>query len=95
MSNDLQKAGLWKRIAAWIFDGIFLSILAVGLGVLLSGLLGYDTYSAAVDEAYRHYEQEFGIALEITQEGYDALTAEERQAYDAAYAALTADSKAM
>ena len=40
MSNDLQKAGMWKRIAAWMFDGIFLSILAVGLGVLLSGLLG-------------------------------------------------------
>lgn len=95
MSNDLQKAGFWKRIAAWIFDGIFLSILAVGLGVLLSGLLGYDAYSAAVEEAYRSYEAEYGISFEITQEEYDALTAEKRQAYDAAYAALTADGDAM
>ena len=95
MSNDLQKAGFWKRIAAWMFDGIFLSILAVGLGVLLSGLLGYDSYSAAVDEAYRQYETEYGIVFEITQEEYDALSAENRLAYDAAYAALVADADAM
>ena len=68
MNLDLQKAGMWKRIAAWMFDGIFLSILAVGLGVLLSGLLGYDSYSAAVVEAYRQYETEYGIVFEITQE---------------------------
>lgn len=95
MSNDLQKAGFWKRIAAWMFDGIFLSILAVGLGVLLSGLLGYDSYSNAVDEAYRRYEAEYGIVFEITQEEYDALTAEERRSYDDAYAALIADTDAM
>ena len=95
MSNDLQKAGFWKRIAAWMFDGIFLIILAVGLGVLLSGLLGYDSYSNAVDEAYRRYEAEYGIVFEITQEEYDALSAEKRLAYDAAYAALGADADAM
>ena len=95
MTNDLQKAGFWKRIAAWIFDGIFLSILAVGLGVLLSGLLGYDDCSAAVEDAYRRYEAEYGIVFEITQEEYDALSAEKRQAYDGAYAALIADADAM
>ena len=95
MSNDLQKAGFWKRMAAWIFDGIFLSILAVGLGVLLSGLLGYDSYSNAVDEAYARYEGEYGITFEITQEEYDALTEEKRLSYDAAYAALIADTEAM
>jgi len=95
MTNDLQKAGFWKRIAAWIFDGIFLSILAVGLGVLLSGLLGYDTCSAAVEDAYRRYETEYGVVFEITQESYDALPEEKRQAYDDAYAALIADEAAM
>jgi len=95
MTNDLQKAGFWKRIAAWIFDGIFLSILAVGLGVLLSGLLGYDTCSAAVEDAYRRYETEYGVVFEITQEAYDALPEEKRQAYDDAYAALIADEAAM
>lgn len=95
MTNDLQKAGFWKRIAAWIFDGIFLSILAVGLGVLLSGLLGYDDCSNAVEDAYRRYEAEYGIVFEITQEEYDTLSAEKRQAYDGAYAALIADANAM
>lgn len=95
MANELQKGGMWKRIAAWMFDGIFLGILAVGLGVLLSGVLGYDSYSAAVDEAYARYEAEYGIDFEISGEAYEALPAEKRQAYDLAYAALTADQQAM
>ena len=49
MNLDLQKAGIWKRIAAWMFDGILLSIVVVGFGVLLSWLLGYDGYSIALE----------------------------------------------
>lgn len=52
MIYDLQKAGLWKRIAAWMFDAILTGILAVGFGVLLSVLLGYDSYSQQVEAAY-------------------------------------------
>lgn len=55
MVYDLQKASLWKRIAAWMFDGILTCILAVGFGVLLSVLLGYDGYSEQVDAAYAQY----------------------------------------
>ena len=42
MSNEIQKAGIWKRIAAWLFDMILVSVLEVGCGVLLSLMLGYD-----------------------------------------------------
>ena len=42
MVYDLQKAGLWKRIAAWMFDGILTGILAVGFGFVLSLVLGYN-----------------------------------------------------
>ncbi len=95
MVYDLQKASFWKRTAAWIFDGILSGILAVGLGVLLSALLGYDGYSQTVDAAYAKYEAEFGIVFEITQGEYQAMTEAARQNYDAAYAALTADGEAM
>jgi len=95
MNYDLQKAGMWKRAAAWMFDGILLGILAVAFAFVLSGLLGYDGYSDAVDRAYAEYETEYGVVFEITQEEYLAMTDTQRQNYDAAYQALTADEDAM
>ena len=95
MSNEIQKAGIWKRIAAWLFDMILVSVLAVGCGVLLSLLLGYDGYSQTVDQAYAAYEGQYGIKFEITQAEYEALSPEQRQNYDAAYGALIADDGAM
>lgn len=95
MVFDLQRASMWKRIAAWMFDGILVSILAVGFGFLLSALLGYDGYSETLDAAYARYETEYGITFEITQDEYQAMTGDARQNYDAAYDALTADGDAM
>lgn len=95
MNSDLQKAGMWKRIAAWMFDGILLSILVVGFGVLLSWLLGYDGYSAALEEGYAHYEGAYGVVFEMTQEEYEAMTEAQRQNYDLAYDALIADQEVL
>ena len=95
MVYDLQKADLWKRIAAWLFDTILVSILAVGIGFLLSLILGYDGFDQTVDDAYAKYETEYGIVFDISQETYTAMTEQERQTYDAAYAALTSDEAAM
>ena len=95
MVYDLQKAGLWKRIAAWMFDGILVSVLAVGFGLLLSMVLGYDSYNEALTGAYEQYESQYGITFDISQETYEAMTDGERENYEAAYAALTADQDAM
>lgn len=95
MNHEIQKAGMWKRIAAWMLDAIFLSILAVGFGYLLSNLLGYDAYGNTLDAAYARYEAEYGVVFDITQEAYQAMNEAQRQNYDAAYAALTADRDAM
>lgn len=95
MTNDLQKANIWKRIAAWMFDGILLGILAVGLGVLLSALLGYDGYSRRVDQAYATYEAQYSTKFDITQTEYLALDQAQLDAYNAAYEALMADQEAM
>lgn len=95
MIYDLQKAGLWKRIAAWMFDGILTTILAVGFGVLLSMLLGYDAYSQTLDDAYARYETEYGIVFDVSQEEYAAMTQEQVTNYNAAYDALISDMEAM
>ena len=95
MVYDLQKASLWKRIAAWMFDGILVSVLAVGIGFLLSMLLGYDNYSETLDLAYAEYEAQYAVTFDITQEEYEAMTATELSAYNTAYEALISDEKAM
>ena len=95
MSNELQRAGMWKRIAAWMFDGILLSVIVVGIGVLLSWALGYDGYSAAVDAGYARYEAEYGVTFEISLEEYEAMTEGARTQYDTAYEALIADQEVL
>ena len=91
MVYDLQKAGIWKRTAAWMFDAILTGILAVGFGLLLSWLLGYDGYAQELEAGYAKYEQEYGVVFDITQEEYMAMSEEEWKNYDAAYNALIAD----
>jgi uncharacterized RDD family membrane protein YckC len=95
MANNLQTANIWKRMAAWLFDGILTGVIAVAIGVLLSAALGYDAYGIRLDEAYAKYETEYGVAFEITQEDYEAMSEAERENYNAAYEALVADEDAM
>lgn len=95
MSIDLQKANIWKRISALLFDSLLLAMLAVGLCFLLSVLFGYDRYNKTLNDAYDRYEEEYQIEFEITGEEYEAMSQEEKTAYDAAYQALLEDEKAM
>lgn len=91
MGIDLQKANLWKRIAAWLLDLILLCVLAVGAAYLLSAVLGYDTASRELETHYARYESQYGVTFDISQEAYAAMDPQGQANYDAAYAALIAD----
>lgn len=95
MIYDLQKAGMWKRISAYLFDNILLLVAIVGIAALLSTMLGYDKHSNTLNAAYEKYETQYGITFNTTQEQYNAMTEAEKANYDAAYEALTADEEAM
>jgi len=95
MVYDLQKASIWKRTAAWMFDGFLIVVLAVGAAFLLSTVLNYDQYSNGVSEAYDRYEEEYSVTFDVSQEDYLSWTKEEQQRYDEAYEALLADEQAM
>ena len=95
MDFRLQRANGWKRISALVLDGILLSILAVGIGSLLSWIFGYDALNTRLEEAYTRYETEYNVSFAITQEDYEAFTEAEKENYDAAYAALIGDEEAM
>lgn len=92
MITDLQKASLWKRISAALFDGILLSIVAVGIAVLLSMIFGYNDHIDELANSYSQYESRYGVQFQITEEQYQSMTQEQQANYDAAYKALTADA---
>lgn len=91
MITDLQKASFSKRIAAGILDAMLLCVLAVGLAALLTWALGYESHSAALEQGYVHYETQYGVEFDIDQSECDAMTAAQKENFDAAYAALIAD----
>ena len=95
MIYDLQRASMWKRISAFLFDGILLAIVAVLFGCVLSGVTGYDNYNHTLDEAQARYGEMYGVNFDLSLSEYDAMTAGERENLNAAYAALGTDEEAI
>ena len=95
MIYDLQRASMWKRVSAFLFDAILLGIVAVLFGFVLSNLTGYDNYNRALDGAYARYGEEYGVNFQLSLSEYDAMTAQQRETLNTAYAALGADKEAM
>lgn len=85
MVYDLQKASMWKRASAYIFDFILLGILAVGIGFLLSFFLGYDAQIEQLDQTFSEfrvkYEEKYGIDFDISAEDYEKLSDEDKETY--------------
>ena len=91
MVTDLQKASLWKRLSAGLFDLILIAMLAVGMAALLSWTFGYNTHSQNLNDAYSRYEEQYGVQSQISQGAFVAMTPGQQETYDPAYAALIAD----
>lgn len=92
---DLQKASMWKRISAFLFDAILLGIAVAGFAFLLSVLLHFDKHNTNLQEAYTRYEKEYGMVFDISQEEYMQKSEAEKKIYNDAYAALIKDEDAM
>ncbi len=95
MIYDLQKASMWKRISAFLFDAILLGIVAVMFAWSLSAALGYDRQSQALDAAYARYAEEYGVNFSMSLAEYEAMSEEEAANLQAAYDALSADEEAV
>ena len=91
---DLQKANMWKRISAALFDAITIGIVAIGMVFLLSALLGYDAQVARFGEIREQYGDEYNVDFAITDEDYQKLTEEERNQYQLANDAFLKDEEA-
>ena len=95
MIYDTQRASMWKRLSAALFDGILLGVAAVLFAWLLSVALGFDTHYQALNDAYARYGEEYGVNFQLGLNEYDAMSKEEIDLLNEAYAALSADEEAM
>ena len=98
MVYDLQKASLWKRFSAFLFDFILTSMLAVLIMLILSWALGYDGYNRQLHAAYERIGAEYGVQADpsfLSLNEYEALPESDRAALDRAYEALRQDGDAM
>lgn len=88
---DLQRAGMWKRLSAALFDVIILFTVIVGMALLLSAVLNYDQYIERMDSLEVKYAEEYGVDFDITAEELKALSEAERKVYEDADKAYSED----
>ena len=74
---SIQRAGMWKRISAAMFDGILLGIAAVLFALILSWALGYDGYIDTLNERYDQYGAQYGVDFHMSLDEHDQLTSEQ------------------
>ena len=100
MICDLQKASLWKRISAGLFDLIIFAIVAIGIASFMSFLLKYDDKmdfieerkAVIVEKCEAEYEAEHGKRVELDlSKGYEEMTDEQKEIYNMVDEALGKD----
>lgn len=79
---DTQRASILKRVSAFLLDIILISVLATGFAWLISIIVNYDAHSDKLNESYNAYYEAYGIDSELKEEEYNAMTDEEKAAYD-------------
>ena len=92
---DLQKANMWKRISAWLFDIILLFIVIVGFAFMTAWVVDFEGYYNEYAAVHAEYVEAYNIDLDADTSGY---TEEQLKEYndlcDQADAAFAQDERA-
>lgn len=91
MTTQLQKASLPKRIAAAILDFMLLIVIVTGAATLFANIFVNEEHITIIEERQKHFETQFGIVFQMTEEDYSKLTEAELKNYNDALEALLAD----
>lgn len=95
MIYDLQKASMWKRISAFLFDGILLGIAAVFCAFLLSWVVDIDGCNAKLNGFYQAYAEKYQVDFNMSLEEYESLAPDESVRLENAYHAMAGDAEAV
>ncbi len=82
MQCRIQKASMWKRFAASLLDVILIAIVVTGMFSVLSGWFGFDGYVEQIGQITQRYQEKYDLNYAMTQEEFEALPAEQQQAYN-------------
>lgn len=95
MIYDLQRADVWKRISAFLFDLIMMFMTAVGFVFLFSLIFNFESYSEQYNDRKETFETQYGVSFDFEGEDeYNELSEAERAKVDEAFAAFSADEEA-
>ena len=101
MIYDLQKASIWKRASAFLFDIVIMIVVVVGLAALMSTLLNYDSHIKVIEARRDHYvskieadyEKEHGTSCKLDLSlGYSEMSEEQQALYNQLDEALSQDN---
>lgn len=85
MIYDIQKANMWKRISAYIFDFIILGIVSVGIAFLLSVAFNYEGVSSEREMLKDQFEAQYGVDFDISFTEYESMDKGQQTKFDEAY----------
>ncbi len=91
---DLQRASLWKRISAFLFDFILLGIAAALFAFALSAAVGYDRQIETFQARCDYYAAQYGVEYQLSIAEFEQLSQEETQRLEEAEQALRQDEQA-
>ena len=97
MIYDLQKADIWKRASAALFDFIMMAILSIGFIFLLSLAVGFQGYSDKYEARQDVYEEKYGVSFDEIDslDKYEKLSEEEKAVFDTAFGEFANDDEAI
>lgn len=91
MDLDLQKAGVFKRMSAWLCDFVAFIVVMLAICLLFSTIFGLDAYNQKLVDSYAAFEEKYGIDFDITQEEYDKLPDDTKKLYTQANKEMNSD----
>lgn len=100
MIYDLQKASLWKRASAFLFDLVIMIVVVVGIAALMSTALNYDSHievietkkTQHIERIEAEYQSEHGVECKLDLSlSYEEMSEGQKEIYDKVDEALSRD----
>lgn len=96
MYYDIQKAPVTKRIGAFLLDFMLMVILIVFATSLITPAMNVDVYTNKIKDVVDNievYEEKYQQKLNVNEEEFNAMTEEEKIAYNEAWAKLDEETE--